>query len=168
MADNLAKRNEPHMPATRFGDPFNMLRTEMDRVFDSFMGGGFPSLSGLRNPPAAGEAMLTPQMDVKENAKAITVETELPGMDEKDINVTIQDGLLTIRGEKKFEHKEKGENYHVMERRYGSFQRALRLPETVDDSKVEAKFEKGILSITLPKRPEAVKAEKKISIKSGK
>lgn len=166
MAENLVKRNETQTPA-RYSDPFQMLRTEMDRLFDDFMGPGFPMFSGLRRMPMAVEGVMTPHMDVKETGEALIVDAELPGMDEKDINVTVADNVLTIRGEKKFEHKEDKENFHVMERRYGSFQRMLRLPESVDDSKIEAKFDKGILNITLPKRPEAVKAEKKIAIKAA-
>ena len=77
----------------------------------------------------------------------------------------LQDGVLTMRGEKKSERKDERENYHLVERSYGSFQRSIRLPETIDEDKVEARFDKGVLTVTLPKRPEMVKAEKKIAIK---
>lgn len=162
MARDLVKKpSGSQTPAARFDDLFASFRSEMDRLFDDFFNIGFPSLHSGR-----AEGDLMPRIDVKETANALVVDAELPGMDEKDIDVTMQDGVLTIRGEKKFEQSEKGEDYHVMERRYGSFRRSLRLPETIDDDKVEAKFEKGILTITLPKRPDAVRGEKKIAIKS--
>src|SRR6266508_2226484 len=88
--------------------------------------------------------------------KEIVVEAELPGMDEKDISLALQDGVLTIRGEKKHEYDEEKENYRVMERRYGSFQRSLRLPDTVNEDKVEASFDNGVLKVIVPKRPEAI------------
>lgn len=93
------------------------------------------------------------------------VEAELPGLDEKDVSLTMQNGVLTIQGEKKLEFDEEKENYHVMERRYGSFQRSLRVPDTVDEGKVEARFDNGVLKVTLPKRPEAGGAQRKIEIK---
>jgi HSP20 family protein len=137
----------------------------MDRLFDSFLG-TMPSLSGLRQgfPLAQG---LTPSLDVKENEKELIVKAELPGIDEKDIDLTIHDGVLTLRGEKKGERSDDHENYHIMERSYGSFQRAIRLPETIDEDKVEARFDKGVLTVTLPKRPELVKAQKKIEIRNA-
>ena len=110
---------------------------------------------------------LTPHMDVKETYKEIVVETELPGIDEKHVSLALQDGVLTIRGEKKHEHDEEKENYRVMERRYGSFQRSVRLPDTVDEHKVEASFNNGVLKVSLPKRPEAIGKQRTIPIKKG-
>ena len=110
---------------------------------------------------------LMPSLDVKETAKEIAVEAELPGLDEKDVSLTIQNGVLTIKGEKKFEHEEQKENYHVMERRYGSFQRSLRIPDTVDEERIEARFDKGVLKVTLPKRAESVSEQRKIEIKKS-
>jgi HSP20 family protein len=110
---------------------------------------------------------MTPTLDVKENEKEIVVKADLPGMDEKDINLTIHNGVLSLRGEKKSEHTDERENYHVMERSYGSFQRSIRLPDTIDEDKAEARFDKGVLTISLPKRPETVSAQKKIQIKGG-
>jgi HSP20 family protein len=107
-------------------------------------------------------------MDVKETDKEIVIEAELPGMEEKDVSLTLQEGVLTVQGEKKIEYDEDKENYHMMERRYGSFQRSLRLPDTVDEDKVEARFENGVLRITFSKRPEAGGAQRKIEIKTGK
>jgi HSP20 family protein len=120
----------------------------------------------LRQSSAAAQ-VLTPALDVKETEKELVVTADLPGIDEKDVNLTLQDGVLTMRGEKKSERKDERENFHLVERSHGSFQRSIRLPETIDEDKVEARFDKGVLTVTLPKRPEMMKAEKKIAIKSS-
>jgi HSP20 family protein len=106
-------------------------------------------------------------MDVKETDKEIVVEAELPGIDDKDISLSVQDGVLTIRGEKKLERDEEKENYRMMERRHGSFQRSVRLPDTVDEDKVEASFDNGVLKVSLPKRPGAIGKQRTIPIKKG-
>ena len=106
-------------------------------------------------------------MDVTETDKEIVVEAELPGIDEKDVSLALQDGVLTIRGEKKHERDEEKENYRMMERRYGSFQRSVQLPDTVDEDKIEATFNNGVLRVSLPKRPEAIGKQRKIPIKKG-
>ena len=110
---------------------------------------------------------MMPELDVRESSDSITIEAELPGVEEKDVTVTLANGLLTIKGEKKQEKEEKSASYHITERSFGSFQRSLRLPDTVDDSKVEARFEKGVLKVTAAKKPEAVKAERRIEIKTN-
>ena len=88
-------------------------------------------------------------------------------MEEKDVSIALQDGILTIRGEKKHERNEEKENYRMMERRYGSFQRSVRLPDTVDEDQVEATFNNGVLKVSLPKRLEAVGKQGTIPIKKG-
>ncbi len=148
---------------SRYPDPFQSLRTEMDRLFDSFFT-GMPALTNVRQSFPAAQG-LTPALDVKETEKELVVKAELPGIDEKDMQLTFQDGILSLRGEKKSEHTDERENYHVMERSYGAFQRSIRLPETVNGEKAEARFDKGVLTVTLPKRPEMMKAQKKIEIK---
>lgn len=162
MAQEI-RQSEPAIPTTQKpADPFSAMRAEMDRVFDSFLGrrrGGFPALFGDSET-----AMVMPKVDVRENGGAITVEAELPGMEEKDVDVTLRDGILTIKGEKKSERTTKEDDYHMSERSYGSFQRSFRVPDSVDHENISAKLEKGVLHVTLPKRPEAVKAEKKIPI----
>jgi HSP20 family protein len=132
-------------------------------LFDSFMG-GLPAFSGMFGTSGGRGLALTPHIDVRETDKDIVVEAELPGIDEKDISVALQDGVLTIRGEKKHEHEEEKENYRMMERRYGSFQRSLRLPDTVDEDKVEAGFDNGVLKVSVPKRPEAIGKQRTIPI----
>jgi HSP20 family protein len=138
----------------------------MDRLFDSFMG-GLPTFPSMFGPSGTRGFGLTPSLDVKETDKDIVVEAELPGLEDKDISLTMQNGVLTIKGEKRLDHDEQREDYHVMERRYGSFQRSLQVPDTVDEDKVDARFENGVLTITLPKRPEAAKEQRKIDIKKG-
>jgi len=142
-------------------DIFSAMRDEMDRMFERFEH-GWPRWPALfrRNGDFA-----VLNLDVREDTNSIVVEVELPGVDEKDVSVTLANGMLTIKGEKKHEKEEKGESYFLAERSFGSFQRAIRLPDTVDDAKVEAKFDKGVLKVTAAKKPEAVKAERKIEIK---
>jgi HSP20 family protein len=143
-------------------EPFAALRSEMDRVFDSFLGRSFGRIPDLARMKLGTAVM--PSVDVRDTPTEIVVEAELPGMDEKDITITLNNGVLTLKGEKKAEREEKKENYQVMERSYGSFHRTLHVGDTVDPEKVKAAFEKGVLKITMPKRPEAVKAEKRIPI----
>jgi HSP20 family protein len=165
MAQEIKKSEGTTTPAPRYFDPLSAMRTEMDRVFDSFFGrslGGFPSL-----PRAGWGEMLAPSIDLREAEKEFVVEAELPGLDEKDVSVTLSNGVLTIKGEKKSEREEKKENYHLMERNYGSFHRSFQLGDAVDPDKVSATFEKGVLKVTLAKRAEAAKAEKKIPIGKG-
>ena len=165
IADDVTSKGQGGRLPSRYQDPFQSFRAEMDRLFDSFLG-GVPSLTSLRQG-FSGAQVMTPTLDVKENEKEIVVKADLPGMDEKDINLTIYNGVLSLRGEKKSEHTDERENYHVMERSYGSFQRSIRLPDTIDEDKAEARFDKGVLTITLPKRPETVSAQKKIEIKGA-
>lgn len=123
------------------------LKHEMDRVFDRFLEGRwdeFPSLGDW-----------TPQMDISETKDSLVAKVEVPGMDSKDIQISLQDNLLTIKGEKRHEREEKDEHYHRVERAYGSFTRSVRLPVAVDASKVTATFKNGLLTVTLPKTPSA-------------
>jgi HSP20 family protein len=160
----VAKGSETSVSRPR--DFFSAMRDEMDRVFDQFERGLLRWPSPWRRDGGA-SALMSPELDVRENADAITIEAELPGVDEKDISVTVANGMLTIKGEKRQEKEEKSEEYYLAERSYGTFQRSLRLPDSIDDSKVDAKFAKGVLKITAAKRPEAVKAERRIDIKKA-
>lgn len=135
---------------------------DFDRMFDAFMG-GLPKLRDMEKSLAA-----LPKMDVAETDEAFEVKVDLPGMDEKDVRVTLKDGLLTIEGEKKTETTEEGKDkeYHRIERHHESVTRSMWLPETVDEEKVAANMDKGVMTILLPKRPEAAKAERKIEVKA--
>jgi HSP20 family protein len=159
MAQEIKKTEPGTAPRERYTDPFTAMRAEMDRVLDSFLGRGF----GRFMAPMGGE-WNEPKIDVRETKDELVVEAELPGMDEKDVNVTLNNGVLTMKGEKKSEREEKKDDYHLMERSYGSFQRSFRVGEAIEPDKVTAAFDKGVLKVTLPKRPEAVKAETRIPI----
>ena len=122
-------------------------RREMDRLFERFLEPVWPEM------PTMGE--WEPKVDITEDKDAITVKAELPGVEEKDISVSIQDGMLMIKGEKQSEKEEKDKRYHRVERTYGAFSRAMRLPAAVDGGKATAEFKNGVVTIKLPKAPEA-------------
>jgi HSP20 family protein len=142
-------------------DPFSLFRKEMDSLMENFFRGaeGWPIESRL--------GAFSPKVDVAESEKEIKVSAELPGMDEKDIELSLTKDSLTIRGEKKQEKEEKTKDYYRMERSYGSFVRTVQLPVEIDEDKVEASFKKGLLTVTLPKTEKAVKETKKIPISSA-
>jgi HSP20 family protein len=153
--------------------PFESLRREIDRVFEDF-GQGFWR-SPFRRSLAEFEPLWSrklswgaaPAVDIVESDKAYELTAELPGMDEKNIEVKVANGGLRIKGEKKEEKEEKQKDYYLSERRYGSFERYFRVPEGVDTDKIEASFNKGVLKVILPKKPGAQMPEKKIDVKAG-
>ena len=110
------------------------------------------------------EREFTPAFDVSETEKELIVKAEVPGIDKKDIDISLSDGVLTIKGEKRLEREDKNEHYYTAERRYGAFSRTMPLPVEVDTNKVDATYKEGVLKITLPKS-ETAKA-KKIEVKS--
>jgi HSP20 family protein len=139
-------------------DPFTALRREMDRLFDSFgRDVGWPA-EGSR------AAAMTPSIDVSESEGELKIDVDLPGVEEKDVDVAISDNVLTIKGEKKAEREEKKKDFHLVERSYGSFSRSLTLPFAVDPDQAKATFKNGVLSISLPKPPEVQAKAKKIAI----
>lgn len=146
-------------------NPFEVLHREMNELFDTFMrefgGGGLPS---LWSEPMVGR--IHPRFDVAETEDAIQVTAELPGLDEKDIQVTLDNNILTVRGEKKQEREEKKKNYYMSERSYGEFQRVIPLPTEVEADKVKAHFKKGVLNITLPKTQKALTEGRRIQIRT--
>ncbi|MCL5024494.1 MAG: Hsp20/alpha crystallin family protein [Nitrospirae bacterium] len=157
---NLAPFGKKSVPVQREDEnPFALLRREMDTLFENYFRGfdlePFESRMGAFDP----------KVDVIENDKEIKVSAELPGMDEKEIDISLQNGMLTIKGEKKEEKEDKRKDYYRMERSYGSFSRTIPLPVEVETDKVEAAFKKGVLSITLPKTAKALAETKKISVK---
>lgn len=105
-----------------------------------------------------------PPMNVAETKERFTITAELPGMEAKDVAVSFEGGVLTIRGEKKAEHEEKNGDYHHVERRYGTFARSLRLPNNIEPDKIKAKHKDGVLTLTIPKAKESV--GKQIEIKT--
>lgn len=151
--------------------PLVTLREQMDRVFDEFMGDWrLPSLT--RDfwdfepfpAPLSRRGMVDVRFDVSESDDAVELTAELPGIDEKDIELTLSDGMLVIKGQKKAETETKERDYYLSERRYGSFMRSMRVPETVDDTRIKASFDKGVLKVSMPKRAEAKAKKKKIAI----
>ena len=170
------KTGKSATPAGGFAQPrttFDGLRREIDRVFDSFNLGswGFPfarrafdfEMPSLRSTSWD----IAPAVDVAEKDEECEITAELPGLDEKNIEVKLANGTLTIKGEKKEEKEEKQKDYYLSERSYGSFIRSFQLPEGVDEGKIEASFAKGVLTMKLPKSAEAQKNEKTISIKAA-
>jgi HSP20 family protein len=130
----------------------------MDRLFDRFF-------EGWPFRVSAEERLWAPTADVSETAKEVIVKAEVPGMDPKDIDVSVQGDVLTLRGERKQEKEEKDENFHRVERSYGSFSRSIQLPSEVDAGKVSATYQDGILKINMSKTKAA--AVKKIEVKAG-
>jgi HSP20 family protein len=142
-------------------NPFHALRRRMDDLLDDFAGGaGWPFADGREDA--------APRIDVSETDKEVTVEAELPGVDEKDLDLSLADDVLTIKGEKKREREEKKELYQLTERSYGRFHRSMRLPFEPDPKKVKATFKAGVLTVTVPKPPEVKAKAKKIAIGNGK
>jgi HSP20 family protein len=143
----------------RADNPFISLQNEIDRLFDDF----------TRGFPAFGNGMTTnvtlPSIDVAETDKEIEITAELPGLEEKDVQINVADNILTIRGEKKAEKEQKDKNYRLVERSYGSFERSLELPEGIDADAIKANIDKGVLKVTVPKPAPA--QVKKVEVKSA-
>ncbi|MBI5265091.1 MAG: Hsp20/alpha crystallin family protein [Bradyrhizobium sp.] len=149
--------------------PFESLRKEVDRLFEDFGGDlwGRPFRSLARLEQNVAKQIAAPAVDVTETDKAYEITAELPGMDEKNVEVNLANGGLIIKGKKKEEKEETKMDYYVSERRYGSFERFFGLPDGVDADKIEATFKNGVLKVTLPKTPEAQQPAKKIEVKSS-
>ena len=138
-------------------NPFNDLRTLQNRLFEPFFG----RFNFMDDALASGT--WAPAVDVAEDAENIHVKVEVPGMDEKDLKINYEDGLLTVSGERQFEQKD-DRNYHRIERSYGSFVRSFSLPRSVDASKIAANYRNGVLEIEIPKRDEAKPRQIQINI----
>lgn len=170
----LVRKTEGETPAKTsvpaHTNPILGLREEIDRLFDDYFAAPFGRLSdfaafrGLGAFPSLGD--MTPHVDVKDTEAAIEIIAELPGLEEKDIEVTIENGTLSMKGEKKVEREEKGADWLLSERRYGAFHRTFRLPDTVDEDKVAARFDKGVLTLTLPKTVKPAKEARKIEVQA--
>ncbi|MGA7807891.1 Hsp20/alpha crystallin family protein [Bradyrhizobium sp.] len=159
-------------PALQAWRPFENLRREVDRLFEDFDGGFWRSRfpAALDVAPfrrAASGFTAVPAVDVSETDKAYEITAELPGMDEKNVEVKLANGVLTIKGEKHDEKEEKKKDYYMRERSFGSFERTFQVPDGVDADNIAANFGKGVLTVTLPKSEQAQKAEKKITVQSS-
>ncbi len=134
------------------------LRRDTEDIFERFFG-------GFALPELKAEVDFDPKFDIKETEEGFEVLADVPGLKPEEIEVTLQDGVLTIQGEKKSEREEKQEKYHLVERSYGRFYRSFRLPEDIDCEKLSATQKDGVLKITLPRGPEA--KPKEIEVKAG-
>lgn len=152
--------NKPLVPVGRdrtglSAHPLSLLQQEIDRLFDGF----------ARNLSGRVAGALMPSMDLSETDKEIEITAELPGLEEKDVQLNVSDNILTIRGEKKNEREEKDKDYHLLERNYGSFTRTVELPTGVDPDSIKAVIAKGVLKVTVPKP--APSQTRKIEVKSA-
>ena len=143
------------MAITRW-DPFREVQTLQNRVNSLFR-----DMNGENDPLAA--AAFAPPVDIYEDEKKVVLKLEVPGIDEKDLDVRMENHTLTVKGERKFEKEEKEENFHRIERRYGSFFRAFTLPSTVDAEHIKADYHSGVLKLELTKKPEAQPKQIKVN-----
>jgi HSP20 family protein len=147
------------MPLLTRWDPFRdmtVLQDRMNRLFQDF--------SGPRSEEELTTSHFVPPVDIYEDEHTLTVKAEIPGVDPKDVDVHIENNTLTIKGERKFEKEEKEENFHRIERRYGSFIRSFSLPNTVNSDTCKADFENGVLKVVFEKRAEAKPKQIKVNV----
>ncbi len=151
--------------------PLLSLRDQMDRLFDDFASDWrLPSLGRELfewepfRMPSWTRGVVDVRFDLSETDDALEITAELPGIDEKDVELVLADGMLTLKGEKRAEKETKEKEYHLSERRFGAFTRSMRLPESVDPDKIKASFDKGVLKVIVPKRAEAKAKKRKIAI----
>lgn len=144
----------------RAGSPFFSLQSEINRMFDDAFR-GFPAASSFGGL----DKVLSPAIDVKETEQGLEVSAELPGIEEKDLDVSIVEDLLTIKAEKKQEQKKEEKGYYMMERSYGTVSRSVRLPFNADPDKVSASFDKGVLKIAIPRPADEQAKVRKIQVK---
>ncbi len=159
-------RGRSEAPARRddFWAPFAAFRREMDRMFDDFfdgLGGRAPA-----TPFFGSRTGVTPSIDLDETDKELIVTAELPGLDDKDFEVTVSGDVLTLKGEKKAEREERNGDAHYIERRFGAFSRSVRLPFEVNDQEVDARYDKGVLTIRIPKPAELQRPARRIEVRS--
>lgn len=160
-------RTESAVARREESSPLPELHRRMNDVFEDF----FTDFERTALGPVFGHGWSRggtdlPRVNVEETERDVVVTADLPGLEEKDVQVTVDDDVLTIRGERKDEYEEKRKGYHLMERSYGSFQRTLPLPAGVEQDKIKAALRKGVLSVTLPKRPETRADRKTIRIET--
>ena len=153
--------NVPSLTRREGGDPFGALQREIDTLFDDFTRG-----SRILPWTSRGDVW-APSVDMTETDHDLQISAELPGVDEKDVEVLVSDDVLTIKGEKQVEKEEKEKDYRLIERSYGAFERVIPLPYHVDPDAVDAKFSRGVLTVILPKPPDQRKAAKKIAVKAA-
>jgi HSP20 family protein len=164
MAKEVSKNEGGRAPSIFSHDPFSSFREEMNGLIDRAFGRGFSDLPGFGR---FGAGQMAPSVDLHETDKEYSLTAELPGLDEKDIDLSVHEGVMTLKGEKRYEKSGEKNKARIVERHYGSFQRVFTLPSDVDDEKITAKFGKGVLTVTMPKRAGAKPASRQISIGKG-
>ena len=150
------------MAIVRWLDPFrdlSSIQERMNQIFEDALARSRGREEGLRS------GMWTPAVDIYENNDSVVVKAELPGVEKDQISVEVKDGILSLRGERRFEKEVKEESYHRIERSYGSFQRSFSLPVSVDQEKVTAHFRNGVLEVTLPKKEQAKPKQIQVNVK---
>jgi HSP20 family protein len=156
------KEDLPMTVLTRF-EPFREFATLQDRINRVFR----DSYTGGDRDESLTTSSFAPAVDVYEDEHKVTLKIEVPGIEEKDIDVRVENNTLTVHGERKIEKEEKEENYRRVERQYGSFTRTFTLPQTVDTENVSANYDKGVLKISLPKKAEAKPKQIKVQVGSS-
>ena len=159
--DDLITAPAPSRGGLQLFEPLMRLRTEVDRLFDDIPF-RFPAIQVGRTAAAA-----MPALEVKETEKAYKVTAELPGMDGDDVEVTFEDGILRIAGEKEEEKEENEGGYRLSERSYGAFERQIELPGAADEAKIKAAFKNGVLTVTVPKDAKAAKSARRIAVEKA-
>ena len=161
IKDLIPWARKDNAPESRSDDdnPIATLQKEMNRVFESF----WNRMGHLEWPWGSGEA----KSDMVETGDAVEISIELPGMEMKDVEVTVSDDMLTVKGEKRIERQEEKKGYYLSERSYGAIYRTIPLPPGVDGEKAQASFRNGVLTIRLPQTPEAKAKVKRIEVKNG-
>lgn len=156
---NITKGNS--IPIQHSRNPFLAMQQELDKAMDNFLHWFETPKYSLQNFE---NSKLFPSLDIIDEKDHIKVEAEMPGLGEKDIQVSISDGMLTIKGEKTTSTKDKNKNYLMREISFGSYERSIALPTSADSSKAKATFKKGMLWVDIPKRSEAIKQAKEIKV----
>lgn len=174
MSGTSLQPQSPYRPMMRRqedGDPFMPFRRQMNRLFDDFLTGPMWPRLPMAVPAPVLELIVTPQIEVSETEKEIQVTAELPGIDPSEVEVSLVDDVLTIRGEKQQQQKsdhEQGRDYHLTERSYGTFARYLRLPFHADPDKIQASFKDGVLTVVIPKPEEMQQKVHRIAVATDK
>lgn len=162
----VSRTGQKRSPEQRF-DPVSLLHRNMDDLFSRFLYGTdmTPRGEGGFSQGLLGEGLLKPMVDINASDGEYSITIEIPGIKQEDINLEISNNTLTVSGEKNQEKEDQGKDYYRMERSYGTFQRVLSLPDDVDQDRIKASFDNGVLTVTTPRKPLADRDIKQIEVK---
>ncbi len=160
----MVGKKTANVPSLWSSGMFDDFRKEMDNLLEGFFGDRETAAARTGMPSLSMTGAIRPAIDIAETEAAITLTAELPGMAEDQIDLSVRDGALILKGEKTVAHDSDTHDVHVVERSYGSFQRSFPLPDRVDADAISAKFDKGVLIVTMPKREEAKSNQRKIKV----